>query len=499
MPAGPLARSRSSTASSPASATSSCSCRRSRCCSCSSACSRTSAIWRAWRSSSIALMGRVGLHGKSFVPMLSGFSCAVPAVMATRTLENRTDRLLTMMVLPLISCSARLPIYVLVIATVFSPSARVVRHRQRRRGGAVRDVLPVGHGGADARRRSCGAPIFRGPRPTLMLELPPYRRPVLRVLLRNTWQQVRSFLVDAGTVILALTIVLWALLSYPKSDTAAAARSPPNARAIEASPAGEARDRRAGDARGPGARRAAAAQRRRPRRARASNRSSRRSGSTGGSASASSARSPRARCSCRRWASCSTSTTPTSRTSRCATRCGRRTRADGSPLMTPLTGVSLMVFFVLACQCMSTLAVVRRESGSWKWPLFMFAYQTALAYTAAFVVFQAGRALGFRLRRANGLAELPASWRSSRAPFISSRSGCSRGAAGARARRRSCRSPPSRSDRITTAIERDRAGRGAERLGHHGSVPASVITCRRGRDARSGASARALDRVTPHP
>jgi ferrous iron transport protein B len=70
-------------------------------------------------------------------------------------------------------------------------------------------------------------------------------------------------------------------------------------------------------------------------------------------------------------------------------------RAVGSRLMTPLTGVSLMVFFVLACQCMSTLAVVRRESGSWKWPLFMFGYQTVLAYTAAFLVFQAGRALGF--------------------------------------------------------------------------------------------------------
>jgi ferrous iron transport protein B len=63
--------------------------------------------------------------------------------------------------------------------------------------------------------------------------------------------------------------------------------------------------------------------------------------------------------------------------------------------MTPLTGVSLMVFFVLACQCMSTLAVVRRESGSWRWPAFMFAYQTAFAYTASLIVFQAGRALGF--------------------------------------------------------------------------------------------------------
>ncbi len=90
------------------------------------------------------VMGSVGLHGKSFVPMLSGFSCAVPAVMATRTLENRTDRLLTMMVLPLMSCSARLPIYVLVIATVFGPAATHRRPHQRRRRGVVCDVRVVG-------------------------------------------------------------------------------------------------------------------------------------------------------------------------------------------------------------------------------------------------------------------------------------------------------------------------------------------------------------------
>ena len=118
------------------------------------------------------VMGSVGLHGKSFVPMLSGFSCAVPAVMATRTLENRTDRLLTMMVLPLMSCSARLPIYVLVIATVFGPSARI--------GGVVSagavalfamyalSVVAALTAAAVLRRT-----VLRGPRPTLLLELPP--------------------------------------------------------------------------------------------------------------------------------------------------------------------------------------------------------------------------------------------------------------------------------------------------------------------------------------
>ena len=115
------------------------------------------------------VMGRVGLHGKSFVPMLSGFSCAVPAVMATRTLEHRTDRMLTMAVLPLMSCSARLPVYVLVIATVFRPGGARLRLRQRRRGRAVFDVPAVGDRGADRGGRAAthgpqGTPTDAGPR-----------------------------------------------------------------------------------------------------------------------------------------------------------------------------------------------------------------------------------------------------------------------------------------------------------------------------------------------
>jgi ferrous iron transport protein B len=338
------------------------------------------------------LMGRVGLHGKSFVPMLSGFSCAVPAVLATRTLENRTDRLLTMMVLPLVSCSARLPIYVLVIATVFSPSARAFGVISAG-AAALLAMYFLSVTAALAAAAVLRRTIFRGPRPTLMLELPPYRKPVLSVLLRTTWQQVRSFLVNAGTVILALTIVLWALLSYPKSDTADQHFASERSR-IETSTSGEARavalDRLAGQERGEQLRHSVA-------------------GRVGhviepliaplgfdwrigvGILGAFAARE----------VFVSTmgivfdindadeQNQPLREALRSATR------ADGSKLMTPLTGVSLMVFFVLACQCMSTLAVVRRESGSWKWPLFMLGYQTALAYTAALVVFQAGRALGY--------------------------------------------------------------------------------------------------------
>lgn len=339
------------------------------------------------------LMGRIGLHGKSFVPMLSGFSCAVPAVLATRTVENRTDRMLTMMVLPLVSCSARLPIYVLVIATVFSASS----------SSRVLGVMSVGAvalfamyllsvvaalTAAAVLRRT----ILRGPRPTLMLELPPYRRPVLRVLLRGTWRQVRSFLVEAGTLILALTIVLWALLNYPR-DPNVTARVVAQRSRIEATTAADARpaaiESLNAHARGEHLRHSIA-------------------GRIGhlmepviaplgfdwrigiGILGAFAARE----------VFVSTlgivfdidKADERNEPLREALRGARR--ADGSPLMTPLAGVSLMVFFVLACQCMSTLAVVHRESGSWRWPAMMFTYQTVLAYAGALVVYQGGRLVG---------------------------------------------------------------------------------------------------------
>ncbi len=339
------------------------------------------------------VMGRVGLHGKSFVPMLSGFSCAVPAVMATRTLESRTDRMLTMAVLPLMSCSARLPVYVLVIATVFRPGARVFGFAS---AGAVAlfsmyalSVTAALTAAAVLRRT-----VLKGPRPTLVLELPPYRRPVARILLRNTWRQVRSFLVDAGTTILALTIIVWALLSYPRHPAVDTQFDARRATIEQTMPEGAAR----------GAQLEALAGQKHGEQLRSSV-----GGMLGrvlepaltplgfdwrigvGILGAFMARE----------VFVSTmgivfdindadeQNLPLRDALRSATR------ADGTPLMTPLTGVALMVFFVLACQCASTLAVVRRESGSWRWPAFMFAYQTALAYVAALVVYQGGRLLGY--------------------------------------------------------------------------------------------------------
>ena len=163
------------------------------------------------------LMGRVGLHGKAFVPMLSGFACAIPAVMATRTIEGRRDRLITMLTLPMISCSARLPVYALVTAVVFAGAPRVLGILS---AGAVvlfsMYALSVVAtlGAAAVLRRT----VLRGPRLPLLLELPPYRRPVWSNVFLVTWRRTRKFLEDAGTVILTMTIILWALLSFPHSS-----------------------------------------------------------------------------------------------------------------------------------------------------------------------------------------------------------------------------------------------------------------------------------------
>jgi ferrous iron transport protein B len=232
--------------------------------------------------------------------------------------------------------------------------------------------------------------LLRGPRPTLMLELPPYRLPVPTVLLRNTWHQVRSFLVDAGTIILALTIVMWALLNYPRAPALA---SGPGAIGTERTAAMTPAASDEGiAARQPGAQLRYSIAGRFGRLLEPALEPLGFDWRIGvGIFGAFAAR--EVFVSTMGMVFDISEADETSEPLRDALKSARR--RDGSPLMTPLTGVALMVFFVLACQCMSTLAVVRRETGSWGWPAFMFTYQTILAYAAAFVVYQGGRALGW--------------------------------------------------------------------------------------------------------
>jgi ferrous iron transport protein B len=337
------------------------------------------------------LMGSVGLHGRAFVPLLSGFACAVPAVIATRTIENRRDRLLTMLALPLMSCSARLPVYILVVAVAFPANGSWMGLST----GAIAllsmyalSVVTTLSAAAIMRRT-----VLKGPRPTMILELPPYRLPVLRNLLRATWDRTWQFLVNAGTVIVAITIVLWALLNLPGSPEAVAAHDVAVAEA-ESSLEGDALDARVFELDSQ----------------LAETEMERSIGGTigrfmepaiaplgfdwkiGVGLLASFAA---------REVLVSTlgivygvgdEADEASEPLRDRLRGARR--PDGTPVFTPLVGVSLMVFFVLAAQCMSTLAIVRRESGSWKWALFMLTYMNTLAYVASLAVYQGGLLLG---------------------------------------------------------------------------------------------------------
>jgi ferrous iron transport protein B len=283
---------------------------------------------------------------------------------------------------------------VLITATVFAPGTRVGFLS----AGAVAlfSMYALSVVAALAAAAVLRRTVLKGPVPTLVLELPPYRMPVLSVLLRGVWQRVKTFLIDAGTVILALTIVLWALLSYPKSAevtaqaeqaraTVAALNLTPDEREVRLteidSQEGGAQLRNSVAGRlgrlmepaiaplgfdwriGVGILGAFAAREVFV-------------GTLGVVFDISDA---------------DETNEPLREVLRGATW------PDGATLMTPLAGVSLMVFFVLACQCMSTVAVVKRESGTWRWPLFMVAYMTALAYAASLFVYQAGSWLGWGL------------------------------------------------------------------------------------------------------
>ena len=152
------------------------------------------------------LMKWVGLHGKSFIPMLTGFGCTVPAIMGTRVLDNRRDRLTTMMVLPLMSCGARFPIYALIIPAFFAP---------RYRATAMYAIYLVGIALAIVAARLLRSTMFKGDASPFVMELPPYRIPTGRAVLIHTWQRSRMYLRKAGTIILVLSIVMWFLTSYP--------------------------------------------------------------------------------------------------------------------------------------------------------------------------------------------------------------------------------------------------------------------------------------------
>ena len=331
------------------------------------------------------IMKSLGLHGRAFVPMLSGFACAVPAILATRTMERQRDRLLTMLVIPLMTCSARLPVYTLIIGALFPPSR--VFGLLPLQGlmmvgmylfATLITLLAAG---------VLGRTAVKGRRVPLILELPPYRLPSLVGTLKMMWERAWVFLKEAGTVILACTVALWVLLSFPRASSEATpapavaavqVHAPPpvapSPAATHESPIARSYGGRLGHAIEPALK------------------------PLGfdwkigvGLIGAFAAREVFVATLGLVYGIDEDSDDPAPLRSRLRAE----TRADGKPAYTPLMGLSLLVFFAVSCQCMSTLATVKRETKSYRWPAFMFAYMTGLAYLLSFSVFQVGRLLGF--------------------------------------------------------------------------------------------------------
>lgn len=306
------------------------------------------------------VMSRVGLHGKSFVPMLSSFACAIPGIMAARTIDNPKDRLVTILVAPLISCSARLPVYTLMIAVLLP-----IGFPAWQKAGLLLAMYLLGLTAAFGMAWLFRKTLFKGDHSLLLLEMPPYRWPSWRVTLGRMAERSMLFLRRAGTIILAISILIWGLSTYPKPPHPEATSSEAMAYSaagrlghlVEPLLAPLGFDWKIGI----------------------------------GVISSFAARE----------VFVSTMSVIYSiengEEDTTALRQAMLTEKhpDGSPVYTPLVCLGLLVFYVLAMQCLSTVVIVRRETNSWRWPLFQLGYMSVLAWCGAFLVFNIGRLFGF--------------------------------------------------------------------------------------------------------
>ena len=331
------------------------------------------------------LMSRVGLHGKAFLPLISSFACAIPGIMATRTIESRRDRFATILIAPFMSCSARLPVYTLMIATFFA--GRTVFGFISLGAVLMLAMYSLGIVAAIFVGFVLKRTVLKAPPPPFLMELPPYRLPNLRTVFQNMLTRAWLFLKRAGTVILAISIILWALMYFPRSVPSATDGGPK----IEVASAEQTSAER-----GP-----------MPESEQLKHSYAGKLGHTiepvieplgfdwkiGVALIASFAAREVLVSTLSIIYNVGKDENEESETLIAAVRDAKDD--NGKPSWTPLTALTLMVFFVLAMQCMSTLAVVRRETNSWIWPIFMLVYMTGFAYIAAFLTYQGGKLLGF--------------------------------------------------------------------------------------------------------
>ncbi len=330
------------------------------------------------------LMSRVGLHGKAFLPLISSFACAIPGIMATRTIESRRDRFATILIAPFMSCSARLPVYTLMIGAFFG--GQYVFGFISIGALLMLIMYAIGIIAAIATAFVLKRTVLKAPPPPFLMELPPYRLPNLRTVFQNMLTRAWLFLKRAGTVILAISIILWALMYFPRAG------SPPY-------------EGGAAPASGDGV--VVSSNQPLPESEQLKHSYAGMLGHTiepvieplgfdwkiGVALIASFAAREVLVSTLSIIYNVGKDENEESETLIAAVRDAKDD--NGKLTWTPLTALTLMVFFVLAMQCMSTLAVVRRETNSWIWPIFMLVYMTGFAYVAAFLTYQGGKLLGF--------------------------------------------------------------------------------------------------------
>ena len=307
-------------------------------------------------------MSKIGLHGRSVLPLMSGYACAIPGIMSTRTIDNWKERLITMLILPLMSCSARLPVYALMIGAFIPPIT--VGYIFGLQGLMMVVMYFIGTVTALILAKLFSLWIKSEGKSSFVMEMPPYRLPILRSVLRQVFIRAKLFLFNAGKIIMAISIILWFLASFPMTDNRGEQTTIHNSFAgkightIEPAIQPLGFDWKVGIAL-----------------------------ITSFAA---------------REVLVSTMATiyNVENTGDDMVQLSDAMKNDvnpstGLPVFTPLVAVSLMVFYVYAAQCMATFAIIRRETNTWKWPLFMIAYMNVLAYLVSLLVYQGGLWLGF--------------------------------------------------------------------------------------------------------
>ena len=343
------------------------------------------------------IMCRFGLPGQAFVPLLSSHACALPGIMSARLIPDPKDRLATILVAPFVSCSARVGVYVLLVSILFPHSGLLA-------GLAFAGCYALGAIAALLTAALFRRTILKGKSRPMVLELPPYRLPNVRGALLTTYDRALVFLKNAGSVILAICIVMWWISAYPKVATPEAALALEARAEVVAAQVDAAPDAGAAEALAAEAESLAAEAEVLSARAQQEFSYAGRLGTAFEPIFAPLGLDERltvavltsflAREVFRSTITVLVGSGDSEDDLRIAEEIAQAKRADGTPLFDMATSAALLVFFVLAMQCLPTLAVTRRETGSWKWPALQFAWMSAVAYLAAWVTRVAVIALG---------------------------------------------------------------------------------------------------------